>query len=609
MTRSTRRIFFFLLLITIFPLSAAAADLDDYYLQRFDNLYGNQKRTALVLSASGTVLPERYLTPLYHGLRRDWAQLSAETHKTLAKYLARPSYFPATEVTFTSPQGHFQIHYTTTNTPSTSDAVPLTDLNNNGVPDWVETVASVFENVYIVETGIAGMGYNPAPTLSNRPYDVYLQQISQTGDFGFTQSETPLPSNQNSYTSYIVIDNNFTDQVYSPFTGSLGLQLTAAHEYHHAIQYGYNFFFDIWYAEATSTWIEDEVYDSINQIYNYLSASMQNSALSLDTPVSVSTGGGYARWLFNRFLVEGHGQSIIRNIWERLATLSSPGNNADIPMLPVIDDVLKSNGSSLQGEYLSYTERLYIRDWTTHSSEIVKIPTIGFTVTYSRYPVTSSTSPTPSVTLPHDAFAYFKFIPSATAPQNLVLTLATNSGITAVAFKKTTGGAITEYPFDPGTKTITIADFNAANTAEAALLIVNNTAQDGQTVNFSTDNSASIPPSVGGGGGGGGGCFIATAAYGSYLHPKVIILRQFRDRYLTTNGPGRTFTALYYRLSPPMADVIARHDTLRALCRIFLAPVILSIAYLPYTFVLFAGLSVLIGIVLISRTKLKVFNH
>ncbi len=74
--------------------------------------------------------------------------------------------------------------------------------------------------------------------------------------------------------------------------------------------------------------------------------------------------------------------------------------------------------------------------------------------------------------------------------------------------------------------------------------------------------------------GGGGGCFIATAAYGSYLHPFVKVLRAFRDKVLLVSPPGRSFVKWYYSVSPPIADVIARHNALKAAVRIALLPAI-----------------------------------
>ncbi len=58
-------------------------------------------------------------------------------------------------------------------------------------------------------------------------------------------------------------------------------------------------------------------------------------------------------------------------------------------------------------------------------------------------------------------------------------------------------------------------------------------------------------------------CFIATAAYGSPLHPYVKILRDFRDRYLVPSKLGRGFVGLYYKYSPFAANLIARHRVLR----------------------------------------------
>jgi hypothetical protein len=75
-------------------------------------------------------------------------------------------------------------------------------------------------------------------------------------------------------------------------------------------------------------------------------------------------------------------------------------------------------------------------------------------------------------------------------------------------------------------------------------------------------------------GGGGGGCFIATAAYGSYAAPCVLILREMRDRFLLTNNPGKSFVSLYYKYSPPMAEFIANHDYVKILVRLSLLPLV-----------------------------------
>ena len=90
------------------------------------------------------------------------------------------------------------------------------------------------------------------------------------------------------------------------------------------------------------------------------------------------------------------------------------------------------------------------------------------------------------------------------------------------------------------------------------------------------------------------GCFIATAAFGSPLHQHVTTLRNFRDRFLLTNRIGRNCVELYYRVSPPVADFIREHRSLRILVRWILTPIVYGLEY-PVGFTLLAMAVFVVG--------------
>ncbi len=558
-------------IITLFQLSAnvTAGTLDDYYLQQFGESGNTQLQKAVLPVLPETVEAARCGMPLKHGLRRDWKLLEPSTRKVLAKQLAAPAL--SGEQTYLSLSGRFKIHYTTTGT----DAVPSYS--------WVQTVAQTFDDVAASYTSLQ---WQLAPTAGNNvPYDVYLLDLAPQKLYGVTNSDqsASTASHPNAFTSWMELDNNFTDSIYK--TGSYSplqsLQITAAHEYHHAIQYGYNYYFDIWYAEATSTWMEDELYDSVNQLYSYATTWFTQSTLSLDIDASTSTGGGYGRWIFNRYLSEKYpsekyGADTVRSIWESLASKPSPDGYADIPMAPVLDSVLSARyGSSLGNDFFGFAKRVYTRDWSTHTSEIASTALHAYSpvATYS----VNSSSKTHSVTLPHYSFAYYDFTTSGATP--LTISINKSSGIKTALFKNGS-----EIPAETGGSSYAVGSFGTAD--KVVLLIANSTGTDGHSASFSTNGSpaavtepAPAAATSTSSSSGGGGCFIATAAYGSYLHPQVQLLRNFRDKFLLTNAPGRTFVNFYYRTSPPLADFIARHSILRAVIRLTLTPLVLAIAY------------------------------
>lgn len=64
-------------------------------------------------------------------------------------------------------------------------------------------------------------------------------------------------------------------------------------------------------------------------------------------------------------------------------------------------------------------------------------------------------------------------------------------------------------------------------------------------------------------------CFVATATLGSEDHPKVNVLRDFRDEFLARQRMGRAFVIAYYRCGPFLAHIIQKSSLLRSLVRVF----------------------------------------
>lgn len=60
-----------------------------------------------------------------------------------------------------------------------------------------------------------------------------------------------------------------------------------------------------------------------------------------------------------------------------------------------------------------------------------------------------------------------------------------------------------------------------------------------------------------------GKCFIATAAMGSYNHPQVMELRNFRDEWILSKSWGNEFVKWYYRNGEKVANIIEKNIILK----------------------------------------------
>ncbi len=102
-------------------------------------------------------------------------------------------------------------------------------------------------------------------------------------------------------------------------------------------------------------------------------------------------------------------------------------------------------------------------------------------------------------------------------------------------------------------------------------------------------------------------CFIATAAFGSLLDPRVSILREFRDQVMMSSQLGRRLVGMYYIWSPHLADLVAEHEILKTMVRIVLWPIVALVFFLLKTGwiakILLLAAGVIVSTILMKTSK------
>jgi hypothetical protein len=214
--------------------------------------------------------------------------------------------------------GHICIHWV----PTTRDAPPGRK--------WVDKQLRMLNHVWDVE--VKKLGYRRPISDGNRggggsgKFDVYLKELYHQGLYGLTVAEQRTSSNRRLYSSYLVIDNDFKRSQFHADPMQVA-RVTAAHEFFHAIQFGYDAGEDPWLMEATATWMEDQFDDSSNDNRQYLPWSQLHEPA---TPLDTFTDGGfeqYGNWVFFEYLSEHYGRGIIRSIWKHAAAFGRAGHH------------------------------------------------------------------------------------------------------------------------------------------------------------------------------------------------------------------------------------------------------------------------------------------
>lgn len=276
-------------------------------------------------------------------------------------------YRPQMANQYVSPYGKFKIHYDMAGV----HAVENKDINKNGVPDYIDSLAYYFDYVYKVEVEELGF-HSPYPDDNlggSEHIDIYVIEIGNGVELDtYYGSATPdgyLPSNgkwTRQY-SFINMDNNYSihdstlmndgrkRRTYS-LLGIDAMKVTAAHEFHHAIQFIYGIP-EISEAlsvnEMFSTYMENRVFPESKDYMQYVKALLKNfpkSPFGDGNPEN-----GYRYGIYIHYLESLYGDEIVRRVWEILESGAKEFKSINI--------ALEEKGSSLEKSWKGFLNWLY----------------------------------------------------------------------------------------------------------------------------------------------------------------------------------------------------------------------------------------------------------
>jgi len=317
--------------------------------------------------------PAKCATEMIIEFNQNKEKLSLSDIALIEKYL-----FPKEPLTplaiYDSPGGKFRLTYETTGT----NGVPAADGNSNGIPDYVEWIASYFD--YSWAHQIDTMGYL-APPIGTGKYAISFESM---GAYGYTE----VVSGQ---LTRIVMHNNFLG--FPPNTDPEGQQkgaakVTAAHEFKHAHQIMYaNWSDPPWFIELDATWMEDIAYDATNDYYNYITSS---GSPFTSPGASLDAGQGYEDCNWMLYLCEKNNNLLNRRIWLRRQT--NPGENMFTTFNTVLSSFYSTTFNDAFREYIVWNFLTNSRATTTHPvyGEATAYPLASLCRTVTTYPHNST---------------------------------------------------------------------------------------------------------------------------------------------------------------------------------------------------------------------------
>jgi hypothetical protein len=264
--------------------------------------------------------------------------------------------------TFPSVGGEFLIHYTRT---VGANDVPPSDVDTSGVPDFVEQVAEVYDEVLAIYQGELGFR-RPlsdeaiADNGGDGRFDVYLVDFAGQGDGAF-RLDGCLEDEPERCVGFMVQENDFAGYGY-PST-LVANRILGSHEFFHAVQAAYDSDQGSVLGEGTAVWATERFDPSLSDFEGFLDGYLQNPDRSLDVPLPGPVDPfSYGSAIFFQFLEERFGEGTVRSLWERLEN-GANGNPDPQWLLELEPLVVEEGAASFAAAFSEFaTWNLYLGD-------------------------------------------------------------------------------------------------------------------------------------------------------------------------------------------------------------------------------------------------------
>jgi len=232
-----------------------------------------------------------------------------------------------------SPLGHVRVWWASEG----PHRPPVVDTNESGVPDFVELVARIGDEVvtYLIDNGwrraLSDALYNDGGDYGGAEnFDIYLVDI-RNGD-GYFVAEGCRDEGVRVCSGYVAIENDFFGHGYRSLEEAA--KVLVSHEYFHAVQAAYRADLPVWFSEGTATWFEEEFYPDQDDFERLAATYFRDPGRSLNSRVRGPTDVfAYGTAIFFDAVARVMGPETIRHMLEALGR----GASAEAALVEAIE--------------------------------------------------------------------------------------------------------------------------------------------------------------------------------------------------------------------------------------------------------------------------------